>query len=357
MNPLHVQFLMLMFAGWVNRSQQQVIEYLQAENRVLRQQVGRDRILFTDGQRRCLATKAKVIGRRQLAALGTIVTPDTLLRWYRQLVASKYDGSTSRKPGRPKTAAEIEKLVLDMASNNPGWGYTRICGALYNLGHVIGRNTVKRILLDNGIDPAPLRSKGMSWSTFLKAHWGAIAATDFFSVEVLTRAGLVRYFVLFIIDLQTRRVEVAGIVQQPNGRWIQQIARNLTDVDTGFLNGSRYLIHDRDPLFTEAFRTHLGSAGVETVKLPARSPNLNSYAERFVRSIKSECLAQIIPLGERHLRNTVAEYTEHYHTERNHQGLDNQLIQKLRDDAPTKGNVECRERLGGLLRYYYRPAA
>ena len=346
-----------MFTGWVNRSQQELIEYLQAEIRVLREQVGKDRILFTDGQRRRLATKAKVIGRRRLFALGTIVTPDTLLRWYRQLIAKKYDGSTARKSGRPKTAADIEKLILDMASNNPGWGYTRICGAIYNLGHVIGRNTVKRILLDNGIDPAPLRSKGMSWSTFLKAHWGAIAATDFFSVEVLTRAGLVRYFVLFLIDLQTRRVEVAGIVQQPDGRWMQQIARNLTDVDTGFLNGSRYLIHDRDPLFTAAFKAHLGSAGVETVKLPARSPNLNAFAERFVRSIKSECLAQIIPLGERHLRNAVAEYIEHYHAERNHQGLGNQLILKPRDGTPAKGNVACRERLGGLLQYYYRRAA
>ncbi len=138
---------------------------------------------------------------------------------------------------------------------------------------------------------------------------------------------------------------------------MQQVARNLTDVDTGFLIGSRYLIHDRDPLFTQAFKAHLSSAGVETVKLPARSPNLNAFAERFVRSIKSECLAQIIPLGERHLRNTVAEYIEHYHTERNHQGLDNQLILKPRDDAPTKGNVACRERLGGLLHYYYRRAA
>ena len=357
MNPLHVQFLMLIFAGWVNRSQQQVIEYLQAENRVLRDQIGRDRILFTDGQRRCLATKAKVIGRRRLATLGTIVTPDTLLRWYRQLVAKKYDGSTSRKPGRPKTAAEIEKLILHMASNNPGWGYTRICGALYNLGHVIGRNTVKRILLDNGIDPAPLRGKAMSWSTLLKAHWGVIAATDFFSVEVLTRTGLVRYFVLFIIDLQSRRIEVAGIVQQPHGRWMQQIARNLNDVDTGFPTGSRSLIHDRDPLFTEAFRAHLSSAGVETVKLPARSPNFNAYAERFVRSIKSECLAQIIPLGERHLRNAVAEYIEHYHAERNHQGLDNQLILKPRDGPRVSGDVECRERLGGLLQFYYRRAA
>jgi putative transposase len=179
-----------------------------------------------------------------------------------------------------------------MARNNPTWGYTRIRGALYNLGHEIGRNTIKRILLDNGIDPAPLRNKRMSWETFLKAHWGAIAATDLFSVEVLTRTGLARYFVLFIIDLQTRRVEIAGIAQHPNGQWMQQIARNLTDVDVGSLNGSRYLIHDRDPLFTQAFKKLLMSAGVKTVKLPARSPNLNAYAERFVRSIKSECLAK-----------------------------------------------------------------
>ncbi len=233
----------------MNRSQQNVIDYLQAENRVLRDQLSGKRILFTDRQRRRLANRAKVIGTKRLLEIGTIVTPDTLLRWYRQLVAKKYDGTTTRKPGRPKTAAEIEKLILDMASNNPGWGYTRLCGALYNLGHDIGRNTVKRVLRDNGIDPAPLRTKGMSWSTFLKAHWGAIAATDFFSVEVLTRTGLVRYFVLFIIELQTRRVEVAGIVPQPDGRWMQQIARNLTDVDTGFLNRTRYLIHDRDPYF------------------------------------------------------------------------------------------------------------
>ena len=138
---------------------------------------------------------------------------------------------------------------------------------------------------------------------------------------------------------------------------MQQIARNIRDVGTGFLNENRCLIQYRDPLFTEAFRAHLRSAGVETVKLPARSPNLNAFAERFVRSIKSECLAQIVPLGERHLRNAVAETIEHYHAERNHQGLDNQLILKPRDDAPTKGNVACRERLGGLLHYYYRRAA
>ena len=285
------------------------------------------------------------------------MTPDTLLRWYRRLIAKKYDGSKSRAVGRPKTAVEIEELILQMVCQNRTWGYTRIRGALYNLGHEIGRNTIKRILLDNGLDPAPLRGKTMSWETFLRAHWGAIAATDFFSVEVLTRVGLVRYFVLFVIDLQTRRVEIAGIAQRPDGEWMKQIARNLTDANSGFLNGTRYVIHDRDPLFTPAFREVLKSSGVKIVKLPARSPNLNAYAERFVRSIKSECLAQIIPLGERHLRQAVKEYTAHYHFERNHQGLDNELIENLCGNSVVDSDVECRERLGGILKYYHRRAA
>jgi transposase InsO family protein len=314
-------------------------------------------LLFTDGQRRGLALRAKTVGRKGLFGIDTLVTPDTLLRWYRRLIARKYDGSQTRSPGRPKTAAEIEGLIVQMARDNPRWGYTRIRGALHNLGHEIGRNTVKRILLENGFDPAPIRKNGMSWKTFLKAHWGAIAATDFFSVEVLRRTGLVRYFVLFIIDLETRRVEIAGIVQQPDGEWMKQIARNLTDAEEGFLNGVRYLIHDRDPLFTEAFREVLGSSGVRTVKLPSRSPDLNAYAERFVRSIKSECLAQIIPLGERHLRTAVTEYMEHYHLERNHQGLENELIEKPSDKLDVNGTVGCRERLGGVLKYYYRKAA
>ena len=197
----------------------------------------------------------------------------------------------------------------------------------------------------------------MSWATFLKAHWGAITATDFFSVEVLTARGLVRYFVLFVIDLKTRRIEIAGVVRQPDGEWMNQMARNLTDGCHGFLNGARFLIHDRDPLFTEVFTTVLRSAGVEPVRLPPRSPNLNAYAERFVRSIKSECLAQIIPLGEHHLRNAVSEYAAHYHLERNHQGLDNRLIEQPSGRPNTKGAVERRERLGGVLKYYYRQAA
>lgn len=225
------------------------------------------------------------------------------------------------------------------------------------MGHDVGRNTVKRILAEHGIEPAPERRKRIPWSTFLKAHWGAIAATDFFTVEVLTTSGLIRYFVLFVIDLKTRRVEIAGISHQPCDNWMTQVARNLTDAIDGFLRETRFLIHDRDPLFSKSFRATLGAVGVETVKLPARSPNLNAYAERFVRSIKSECLSRMIPLGENHLRASVRAFVAHYHLERNHQGLDNELINPAPTMPETEGGVRCRERLGGMLRYYYREAA
>jgi len=194
MNPGSLQFLFLMFAGWVNREQQAVIEYMLEERRILLEQLGGKRKLrFTDAQRRRLAAKSKLVGRKLLKRLGTLVTPDTLQRWYKNLIAKKYDGSKNRRVGRPQTEQQIQRLVVTMAMGNDGWGYTRIVGALRHLGHVIARNTVKRILRAHGIEPAPHR--GMSWSTFLKTHWGAIAACDFFTVEVLTFTGLVRYHV------------------------------------------------------------------------------------------------------------------------------------------------------------------
>ena len=152
-------------------------------------------------------------------------------------------------------------------------------------------------------------------------------------------------------------MEIAGLVRQPNGVWMEQVARNLSDASDGFLQGARYLIHDRDPLFTAGFREILRSTGVKPLRLPARSPNLNAYAERFVRTIKSECLAQIIPLSERHLRMVVTEFTEHYHLERNHQGLENRLIDDEREGCGRNGAIRCQQRLGGVLNYYYREAA
>lgn len=165
-----LHFLVTLVAGWVHRHQLEVIEYLQDENRLLRERLGPTRLRFSVAERRRLAIAAKRVGRKGLMAIETIVTPDTLLRWYRNLVARNYDGSSRRGVGRARTAAEIQQLVVRMASENPGWGYTRIRGALYNVGHDIGRNTIKRILADNGIDPAPERGKRMSWETFLRSH-------------------------------------------------------------------------------------------------------------------------------------------------------------------------------------------
>ena len=352
-----LQFLILTVAGWLSRQQLAVVEYLLEENRVLREQLDGQRLRLTNAQRRRLAVKGKALGRKALGEFASIVTPDTILRWHRELVARKYDGSGRRGPGRPRTADVIVELILRLADENPGWGYTRIRGALCNLGYEVGRTTIRRVLNEHGIEPAPERGKRTPWATFLKAHWGAIAAMDFFTVEAVTITGLVRYFVLIVIDLETRRVEVAGIVQQPEGRWMAQVARNLTDVATGFLQDGYYVIHDRDPLYTAEFLTILESGGVTSVRLPPKSPNLNAYAERFVRSIKEECLHRVVPLGERHLRAVVSDYIVHYHEERNHQGLDNQLISPRSVPTTKLGAVKRRERVGGILSYYHREAA
>ena len=227
--PPALQFLVLTFAGWVNRHQDDLIEYLREENRVLREYLGPRPLRLTDAQRRRLVVRGHKLGRRVLRQVAGIVTPDTILRWYRRLIAKKYDGSACRRRGRPMTRSEVAALVVRMAVENPQWGYTRIRHALSNLGHTIARTTVKRILRDHGIDPAPERSRRTPWKTFLQAHWDGLAACDLFTVEVLTLAGLRRYLVFFVIELQTRRVTIAGIHPQPGGAWMEQQARNLTD--------------------------------------------------------------------------------------------------------------------------------
>ena len=175
-NPLH--FLLLLFASWVKRQQNRVIDYLLEENRVVREQLGGRRLRLNNDQRRRLAVKGRIVGLKVLQGVAGIVTPDTILRWYRRLVANKYDGSKQRGPGRPRTRTEIAVLVVTMAESNLCWGYTRIGDALRHLGHEIARNTVKRILLDHGIEPAPERGRKTSWRSFIKAHLGEIAAAD-----------------------------------------------------------------------------------------------------------------------------------------------------------------------------------
>jgi putative transposase len=254
------------------------------ENRILKERLGNQRIHFTDSERRRLARKAKVLGRKVLITLETLVTPDTLLRWYRDLVARKWNHSNRRGPGRPRVMKDIADLILRMAEENLSWGYTRIQGALANLGHHVGRGTIANILKEHGIEPAPERDKHTSWSTFLKAHWECLAASDFLTVEVWTLTGLVTHYVLFLIEIGTRSVHIAGITTNPDTRWMMQIWRNLTDEVDGFMCGKRYLILDRDTKYSDAFRSSLVRDGIELIRLPPRSPNLNAFAERFVLS-------------------------------------------------------------------------
>ena len=212
-------------------------------------------------------------------------------------------------------------------------------------------------MIEQGLLDDPFGPKRVPWKTFLKSHWESIAACDFFTVESWGLKGLTRYLVFFVIDLATRKVEIAGIHADPCETQMIQYARNLTDPVEGFLKDKRILIHDRDPLFTKLFRQTLKAAGVRALKLPKRSPNLNSVAESFVRNIKRECLSKMVFFGERQLRHVIGQYVEHYLTERPHRGLDNRRITEPEEPPPAKGPVLCRERLGGLLKSYYRKAA
>jgi hypothetical protein len=293
-----------------------------------------------------------------LGEIGTIVTPDTILRWHRTLVARKWDYSDRRrKVGRPPVSPEIVELVLRMARENPIWGYDRIEGALANLGLDISDTTVGNILRQHGIDPVPERKRQTTWKAFLKAHWDVLGAIDYTTIEVWTRDGLVTFYLLFVMEVATRRVRFAGCTTNPNEKWMKQIARNLTDSFDGFLRDTRYLLMDRDKKFCEAFRFIIHETGVEAVKLPAKSPNLNAQMERFLRSLKDECLGRMILFGERSLRKSVNQFMVHYHRERNHQGLANRLIDAGEEVGRATGDVQCLERLGGLLSYYYRDAA
>lgn len=355
-SPL-LSFLLLVAAGWVNRHQLIVIEFLQAENQLLKRRLRGKRIRFTDAERALLARKAKAVGRKALLQLDTIVSPDTLMRWHRRLVGQKWDFTKRRGVGRPGIMREISQLIVRMAPENPGWGYTRIQGALANLSHVVGRGTIANVLKRNGIEPAPDRSKRMTWSTFLSAHWKVFAASDFFTVEVWTPRGLLTHYVLFVISMAERAVHITGLTTRPDEAWMLQVGRSLIDEDGGALVSKRYLIIDRDAKYTRQFRRLVEEGGIQVIRLPPMSPNLNAYAERFVRSIKYECLSKMIFIGQASLRRAIDEYMAHYNIERNHQGLENRLIHPPAAVAANDEAIHRHARLGGMLNFYSRQAA
>ena len=348
-------FFAVTIAGWMNRQQQQVIEYLRLENHILREKLGPQRLILNESQKLRLATAAAKLGKDLLRQWGTLFSPETLLRWNRWFIARKYDGSGKRGPA-PKKANSIRKLVLEMAEANPSWGYGHIHGELKGLGYKVSWQTVRRVMLDAGLLPDPDKPYKTTWNTFIKSHWESICACDFFSVESWGLKGLTRYLVFFVVEIATRKVEIVGIHSDPCETQMIQWARNLTDAQDGFLKGKRILIHDRDPLYTKKFHQTLQAAGVRGLKLPKMSPNLSPYAERFVLAIKSECLDKMIFFGEKQIRHAVSEYVSHYLTERPHRVLGRRIVEP-ETPMPIEGEVLCRERLGGLLKTYYRKAA
>ena len=352
------QLFFMILASWVHSEQQKIIDFYRAELEAVMKAQGKKRLLLTDDQRRLLGVKGKSLGRKALTELTTIVTPDTILRWHRTLVAQKWNYSDRRDSvGRPRVNREIVDLVLRLARENLSWGYDRIQGALANLGHDVSDQTVGNILKECGIEPAPDRKRQTTWKTFIKAHWDVLSAIDFTAIEVWTQRGLITYYLLFVMELKTRRVHLAACTATLGDDFMKQVARNLTDPFDGFLKDRKYILMDRDANFSSGFRSILQNAGAEPVRLPAKSPNLNSYLERFHLSIKAECLSRMIFFGEKSVRRAVSTYLAHYHGARNHQGLDNQLIDPGDEVGRKEGEIDCREQLGGMLNYYYRKAA
>ena len=279
LQPWHVAFAWAV--GWASREQQRAIEYLSAENRVLREQVGKKRILLTDDQRRRLAVKGKDLGRKGLSSITT-------------LLSTQADGPSIDL----KSAVSIDRTVCERESD---LGYRRIQGALKNVGQDGSESTVSRVLRWNGLEPAPIRKTRTRWREFLPAHWDKLASVDFTCVEIWTPRGLTTYYLLFVIELRSRRVYFAGFTACPNDGWMQQIARNLIDDEDGFLKGSRLLLMDRDTKFSSTFRQMIRNGGVRALRLPPKTPNLNAHVERFMRSIKEECLNQMVFFGEKAL--------------------------------------------------------
>src|SRR5216684_808297 len=350
--------LLAYVTGSVNQELLLRNEYLAAENRILRAKLPA-RLRLSNPERTTVAEIGKRLGRKALREVACVAKPDTVLAWYRKLIAQKFDGSKKRQyPGRPPVSSEVEALVVRMARENSGWGYDRIVGALANLGHRLSDQTVKNILRRHGIAPAPKRSQITSWKNFLAVHMNVLAGCDFFTVEVLSWRGLVTYYVLFFLHLESRRVHIAGITRHPDQEWMEQIGRCATKETWGYLHPCRYVLHDRDTKFCASFRSALASGGVKTIQLPAKSPNLNAFAERWVRSVKQECLSKLILFGEGSLRRALGEFVEHFHAERNHQGKGNVLLFPTKEEnrGRPRRSVLCRERLGGLLKYYCRVA-
>jgi putative transposase len=309
---------------------------------VLRRQQPRPAVRPAD--RAFLAALTRILSPSQRR--GLIVTPQTLLRWHRELVRRRWT-QPRESPGRPPVERRVRELVLRLARENPRWGYPRIAGELRKLGLRISPSTVRRLLLAAGLKSAPRRA-GPSWHEFLRQQAASTLACDFFTVETLT---LRRYYVLFFIELGRRRVHLAGCTTNPTGAWVTQQARNLSF--SGDLEPMRFLIHDRDSKFNAPFDEVFRSEGIRVIRTPIRAPQANAYAERFVRTVRAECLDWMLIIGRRHLEHVLSTYAAHYNRERPHRALALVPPEAISGgDPPAAAAIERHDLLGGLIREY-----
>ena len=324
------------------------IEYLKVENGILRKRVGRS-IRPTPIERRKLVKFGVPLGK-DLKDIITVVTYETFLLWARNYKRDKNPGKVNRR-GRPKTLEDIRKLVIRLAKEN-AWGYVRILGELNKLGiRRLSKTNVKNILKENGIDPVPKRSED-SWDNFLKRHFQTLWACDFFTKQVLTPLGPRIFFVLFFINIKTRKVYVAGSTRFPNQEWVNKRTKNVLPLLAINKNDKGLLIRDRDKKFSKEFDKLFIDSGFNVQKNPFMSPNMNSYAESWVGTIKRECLNHFIVFGERHLRYLISEYVAHYNTTRPHSSMGNRPLESRL--AKKTGEIKCETKLGGIIRNYYR---
>ena len=294
-----------------------------------------------------------------LGEIGALFTPDTILRWHRELVAQHHTHER-HSPGRPPIDQAIVLLAIRFAKETPKWGCDRIQGELKKLGYELSDTTIENILKRNGIEPAPIRGESSgSWAEFLKAHWETLAATDFTTVDVWTPTGLRTIYLFFVMELRSRRVQFVGSTEHPNEEWMLDAVQRAT-APNAILGGTDHptvLIMDRDTKFSKAFKEKLKQKGVEPKKTAIRAPNMNAFQERFMLSYKSEMAWRLIFFGKAILDRATAIYLEHYHEERPHQGLDNQLIIPLSEPPDVSAPIETTKRLGGMLKSYRRAAA
>jgi putative transposase len=333
------------------------IAYLKAENQILRSHLPKQ-IQTSPAERALLVRLGAPLGSG-IQQLLSIVHYKTFLRWVRETGKPAVKKST-RPPGRPRIPQNVEELIVKLAQET-GWGYGRIQGELKKLGVTVAVNTIKKVLIKNGFHSSPNRTKG-DWDLFIKRHIDTLWACDFFTKDIWTAFGKTTVYILIFIHVGTRRVRVAGMTAQPDGRWVAQQARNLAMELTDRGEKATHLLKDGDTKFTEGFDEVFKSEGIKVKRLPYRSPNLNAYAERVIQSFKHECLDQFVVFGERHLEHLVREYEHHYNTVRPHQGIGNRTIgitvlPPLDSGSPTAAEIRCESRLGGLLRHYYRRAA